>query len=85
MDPVWMENLEPKAAVPPMPARELLAQSSDTPSVPDLAGMGLVDALYAVESNGMKCEYTGTGHVASQSPKAGTAATKGGIVKITLK
>ena len=85
MDPVWMENLEPKAAVPPMPAKELLAQTSDTPTVPDLSGMGLVDALYAVESNGMKCEYTGTGHVASQSPKAGTAATKGGVVKITLK
>ena len=85
MDPVWMETLEPQAAVPPMPAQALLAQAEEAPAVPDLAGMGLRDALYAVESTGMKCEYTGTGHVASQSPKAGTAVTKGGTVKVTLK
>ena len=85
MDPVWRETLEPKAAVPPMPAQAVLAEAQDKPAVPDLSGLGLRDALYAVESTGMKCEYTGTGHVASQSPKAGTAATKGGTVKITLK
>jgi cell division protein FtsI (penicillin-binding protein 3) len=85
MDPVWMETLEPQAAVPPMPAQAMLAQAEEAPGVPDLAGMGLRDALYAVESTGMKCEYTGTGHVASQSPKAGAAVTKGGIVKVTLK
>ena len=85
MDPVWMETLEPKAAVPPMPAKTMLAQSEEAPTVPDLSGLGLRDALFAVESKGMKCDYTGTGHVASQSPKAGTAATKGGTVKITLK
>ena len=85
MDPVWMETLEPKASVPPMPATEMLAQVQENPTIPDLSGLGLRDALYAVENSGMKCEYTGTGHVASQSPKAGTAATKGGTVKITLK
>ena len=85
MDPVWMETLEPQSAVPPMPAQTMLAQTEDSPTVPDLSGLGLRDALFAVESTGMKCEYTGTGHVASQSPKAGTAATKGGTVKVTLK
>ena len=85
MDPVWMETLEPKAGVPPMPAGEMLAQTLDSPVVPDLSGLGLRDALFAIENSGMKCEYTGTGHVATQSPKAGTAATKGGTVKITLK
>lgn len=85
MDPIWMETLEPKAAVPPMPAQSVLAEVQENPTVPDLSGLGLRDALYAVESCGMKCEYTGTGHVASQSPKAGTAPTKGGTVKITLK
>ena len=85
MDPVWMESLKPQAAVPPMPAKEVLSQTEDTLTVPDLSGMGLRDALYAVESTGMKCDYTGTGHVASQSPKAGAAVTKGGTVKLTLK
>ena len=80
-----METLEPKAGVPPMPAGEMLAQTLDSPVVPDLSGLGLRDALFAIENSGMKCEYTGTGHVATQSPKAGTAATKGGTVKITLK
>ena len=85
MDPVWMETLEPKSTVPAMPAQTVIAESLDSPLVPDVSGMGLRDALYAIESSGMKCEYTGTGHVTSQSPKAGTAATKGGTVKITLK
>ena len=85
MDPVWMETLEPQSTVPPMPAQTMLAQTEENPTVPDLTGLGLRDALFAVESTGMKCEYTGTGHVASQSPKAGTAATKGGTVKVTLK
>ena len=85
MDPIWMDTMEPKATVPPMPAQTLLAQTEETPTVPDLAGLGLRDALFAIESKGMKCDYTGTGHVASQSPKAGTAVTKGGTVKITLK
>ena len=85
MDPVWMESLKPQAAVPPMPAQAVLSQTEDTLTVPDLSGMGLRDALYAVESTGMKCDYTGTGHVASQSPKAGAAVTKGGTIKVTLK
>ena len=85
MDPVWMDALEPQAAVPPMPAQTMLASTEETPTVPDLSGMGLKDALYAVESTGMKCDYSGMGHVASQSPKAGTAVTKGGTVKVTLK
>ncbi|MBR6212411.1 MAG: transpeptidase family protein [Bacteroidales bacterium] len=85
MDPVWMDTLEPQSAVPPMPSQAMLAQTEDSPTVPDLTGLGLRDALYAVESKGMKCDYTGTGHVASQSPKAGTAVTKGGTVKVILK
>ena len=47
--------------------------------------MGLKDAIYAIENNGYRCRHEGSGHVASQSPKAGTALKKGEIVNITLR
>ena len=53
--------------------------------VPDLKGLGLKDALYSVENCGYRCVYSGSGHVASQSPAAGTGLGKGGTVKIVLK
>lgn len=53
--------------------------------VPDLAGLGLKDALFTIENARLKLNYSGVGHVASQTPKAGTAAKKGDVVKIVLK
>ena len=53
--------------------------------VPDLKGMGLKDAIFAIENNGYRCEYSGTGHVSSQSPVAGTKYEKGKTISIVLK
>ena len=53
--------------------------------VPDVKGLGLKDALYSVENCGYRCSYSGTGHVASQSPAPGTALGKGGKVTLVLK
>ena len=53
--------------------------------VPDVKGMGLKDALYAVENSGYKCLYSGCGHVASQSPASGTALREGGTVTLKLQ
>ena len=53
--------------------------------VPDLKGLGLMDAIYAIENDGYRCSYSGTGHVSRQSPAPGTKMSAGGVVSITLK
>ena len=82
MDSKWQESLAAKQAVPHMKASGTQFQEG---LVPDLAGLGLKDALFAVENSGMKLKYSGAGHVSSQSPKAGSALKKGGTVNIVLK
>ena len=53
--------------------------------VPELSGMGLMDAIYAIENNGYRCSYEGLGHVAAQKPAAGTKYSKGETIYITLR
>ena len=53
--------------------------------VPDVKGMGLKDAIYAIENNGYKCTYEGIGHVVSQIPSAGKVCAKGETIKLVLK
>ena len=53
--------------------------------VPDVRGMGLKDAIYALENNGYKCSYEGIGHVSAQSPAAGIICAAGKTVHIRLK
>ena len=48
-------------------------------------GMGLMDALYAIENNGYRCRYEGMGHVVSQTPEAGKVCKKGETIKIVLR
>jgi cell division protein FtsI (penicillin-binding protein 3) len=51
-------------------------------TTPDVAGMGLKDAVYILENKGLKISLQGKGKVISQSIAAGTGFTKG--QKITL-
>ena len=81
----WSEEIKANGDVPQMRARNISTDRTDGAPVPDVAGMGLMDALYAIENCGYTCEYTGMGHVASQSPRPGTAARKGETIKIVLK
>jgi cell division protein FtsI (penicillin-binding protein 3) len=59
-------------------------RGADSP-VPSVIGLGLRDAIYAIENSGYKCSHSGMGHVVSQTPKAGSQAAKGETVKIVLK
>ncbi|MFN8276391.1 MAG: penicillin-binding protein [Chitinophagales bacterium] len=52
--------------------------------VPDVNGMGLKDALYLLESRGLKVEFTGSGNVRWQSIAAGEKVNKGQRIKIML-
>lgn len=53
--------------------------------MPDVVGMGLKDALYLLESQGLDVSFSGVGAVVSQSIKAGTAIKQGDKVTIKLK
>jgi cell division protein FtsI (penicillin-binding protein 3) len=53
--------------------------------MPRVVGMGLQDALYLLESKGLKVDFTGKGKVVRQFPKAGERVGAGGIVNITLR
>lgn len=54
-------------------------------TIPDVKGLGLMDAVYAIEHAGYTCIWHGTGHVKSQTPSAGGKLGKGKTVEITLK
>ena len=81
----WSEEIQAKGSVPEMKARNIVTDRTTGSPVPDVIGMGLKDAIFAIENSGYVCEYTGTGHVTSQTPKAGTQTKKGETVKITLR
>lgn len=53
--------------------------------VPQVTGMGLRDALYLLESRGLKADFTGRGKVVSQFPKAGEDIHRGATVTLSLK
>ena len=82
IDPEWN---------PSITRTDLLAQAvpatipATDGTAPDVAGLGLSDALYAIESNGYRCRYEGSGHVTAQSPAAGTKLGKGETITLTLR
>ena len=84
-DSEWGRELKSRGSVPEMQAEHIsISKDADSP-VPDLTGLGLTDALYAIENNGYRCRHKGSGHVASQSPKAGIKLKKGETINIVLK
>lgn len=53
--------------------------------VPNVVGMGANDAVYLLESKGLRVSINGLGRVVSQSVSPGTRITKGRTVSLTLK
>ena len=87
LDNSQAEPLSSKAQAPSM-GREIefeQAKAGKSSPVPDLKGLGLKDAIYAIENSGYRCSYSGSGHVSSQSPAPGKAAAPGSTVTITLQ
>lgn len=85
LDSKWGDELKKVAAIPDMKPEYIATRSGSVIPVPDLAGMGLKDAIYAIENNGYRCVYEGVGHVKSQIPAAGTECRKGETIKIVLE
>lgn len=53
--------------------------------VPDVRGMGLKDALFLLESRGLKVKFSGRGAVKRQQPAAGEPLKRGTTITITLE
>ena len=53
--------------------------------VPDVRGMGLKEAIYLMEKNGVTVTFSGQGRVVSQSVKAGTKPYRGMVVALQLE
>ena len=84
LDPNWGKVLKERAEIPQMKA-EYIGTRKDGGVVPDTKGMGLMDAIYAIENNGYKCQYEGIGHVVRQAPAAGSKYKKGETIQIILR
>ena len=85
LDSGWGEQHNAKGKIPQMNSGFIETGKGTEQPVPDLMGMGLKDAVYAIENNGYRCSYEGIGHVANQSPAPGTKYSKGQTIKIVLK
>jgi cell division protein FtsI (penicillin-binding protein 3) len=58
---------------------------ADAGKMPRVVGMGLKDAIYLLESRGLRVGVTGHGRVTSQSVAAGTTIRRGDYVQLVLK
>lgn len=83
LSPDWGETLRSSAKVPKMERAE--AGENQRGIVPNVQGLGLGDAIYAIENSGYSCSYSGTGHVARQTPTADTKLAQGSTVRIVLE
>lgn len=87
LDTEWGNTIISSAKVPQMKLDREIHEQADTksPVVPDVTGLGLKDAMFIIENSGLRCRYTGTGHVTSQTPSPGAKATEGSAITLTLK
>jgi cell division protein FtsI (penicillin-binding protein 3) len=53
--------------------------------VPNVTGMGLRDAMYLLESHGLKVRFKGQGKVYKQYPTYGTPYQQGNIISLNLR
>jgi hypothetical protein len=54
-------------------------------TVPSVVGMGLKDAIYRIESEGLRVKASGEGRVVWQSFAPGTRLSRGNVVSLKLK
>lgn len=64
---------------------ELSTAQPDKKRVPNVVGMGAKDAVYLLESYGMKVHLSGVGKVHAQSISSGSMVRKGEYITLTLK
>ena len=83
LDYSYGDIIEAKGKMPDMSGES--PKTAKNGKVPNLIGLGLTDAIYAIENDGYRCSYSGVGHVVSQSPSAGSKLAEGNIISIKLQ
>ena len=83
LDYSYGDIIEAKGKMPDMSGES--PKTAKNGKVPNLIGLGLTDAIYAIENDGYRCSYSGVGHVVSQSPTAGSKLSEGNIISIKLQ
>ena len=83
IDGAWDGRLNNGGTIPAMRKADSTVVKAGV--VPDLRGLGLKDAMYIIESNGLHCLYSGSGHVVSQAPAAGSKLEEGATLTLLLK
>ena len=83
IDGAWDGRLNNGGTIPAMRKADSTVVKAGV--VPDLRGLGLKDAMYITESNGLHCLYSGSGHVVSQAPAAGSKLEEGATLTLLLK
>ena len=73
-----------RAAVDSLSNVAITSLPDDRGVMPDVRGMGLKDALFVLESRGLRVRFSGQGAVVRQSIAAGTRIRPGAAVVITL-
>jgi cell division protein FtsI (penicillin-binding protein 3) len=53
--------------------------------IPDVTGMGLRDAVFLLENNGLEVSYSGKGTIVKQSPEQGFPYSRGQKIHLTLE
>lgn len=64
---------------------EVLPLEPQEDVMPAVTGMSLKDALYLLESRGLRVQFSGRGKVVGQSIRAGSHITEGATVSLTLR
>lgn len=64
---------------------EIVSLPDEADRMPDVRGMGLKDALFVLESRGLRVSFAGRGAVTTQSIAAGARIRRGAAVHIVLK
>lgn len=83
-DPQWFTTAKRVQARTPKAMAEQAPRAKEG-TMPNVEGLGLRDALFALEQVGLKVKVKGQGSVAEQSIKAGEAISEGQNVTLTLK
>ena len=75
---IWRRSFLKNNSVQP------LAMQTKGEVMPDVKGMGLKDALYVLETAGVKVKVNGKGRINNQSIAAGTPVAKGQEIMLYL-
>lgn len=79
-NPIWGKAIRNKSSVSLKRAKTYGAKY-----IPDVMGMGARDAVFMMESRGVKVRLTGRGKVVKQSPKPGSLIKKHETCQLTLE